>query len=78
MQQLGRPAFVDFNNPDFVKYAESFGANGCRIGAADELAPALRAALDSNILTIIDCPVDAAENLRLTERLSALAATIVR
>jgi acetolactate synthase-1/2/3 large subunit len=73
LQQFDRPAFVDFNNPDFVKYAESFGANGCRIGSADELLPALRTALSSNKLTIIDCPVCAAENLRLTQRLGAPA-----
>ena len=73
MQQFGRPAFVDFNNPDFVKYAESFGGNGCRIESADKLAPALRTALSSSKLTIIDCPVDAAENPRLAERLGALA-----
>ena len=73
MQQFDRPAFVDFTNPDFVKYAESFGANGYRIESADELAPALRTALRSNRLTIIDCPVDASENLRLTQRLGALA-----
>ena len=75
MQQFGRPAFVDFKNPDLVKYAESFGGNGCRIGSADELAPALRAALNSNKLTVIDCPVAASENLRLTERLGPLAAS---
>jgi len=69
MQQFGRSAFVEFNNPDFVKYAESFGASGYRIESADELAPALRAALSSNKVSIIDCPVDAAENLRLTHRL---------
>jgi acetolactate synthase I/II/III large subunit len=74
MQQFNRPAFVDFSNPDFVKYAESFGAHGIRIKTADELAPALRSALSSNKLTIIDCPVDAAENLRLTQKLGALAA----
>jgi acetolactate synthase I/II/III large subunit len=74
MQQFGRPAFVDFSNPDFVKYAESFGANGMHIGSAQELAPALRRALNSNQLTIIDCPVDAAENLRLTQKLGALTA----
>ena len=74
MQQFGRPAFVDFNNPDLVKYAESFGANGMRIGSADELVPALRTALNSNKLTIIDCPVDASENLRLTQRLAKLTA----
>jgi acetolactate synthase-1/2/3 large subunit len=74
MQQFNRPAFVDFNNPDFVKYAESFGANGIRIESAAGLLPALRAALSSNQLTIIDCPVDAAENLRLTQRLGPLTA----
>jgi acetolactate synthase-1/2/3 large subunit len=73
MQHFNRPAFVDFNNPDFIKYAESFGADGYRIESAEELCPALRAALNSNKLTIIDCPVDAAENLRLTQRLGALA-----
>ena len=69
MLHFGRAAFVDFQNPDLVKYAESFGGTGCRIESADELAPALRAALNSTKLTVIDCPVDASENLRLTERL---------
>jgi acetolactate synthase-1/2/3 large subunit len=73
MLQFGRPAFVDFDNPDFIKYAESFGANGYRIESADQLAPTLRMALNSNKLTIIDCPVDASENLRLTDRLRMLA-----
>jgi len=74
VQHFNRPAFVDFSNPDFVKYADSFGAHGVRIKAADELVPALRRALSSNKLTVIDCPVDAAENLRLTQKLGALAA----
>ncbi len=69
MLHFGRAAFVDFHNPDLVKYAESFGGTGYRIESADQLAPVLRAALSSNKLTVIDCPVDAAENLRLTERL---------
>ena len=69
MQQFNRPAFVDFTNPDIAKYAESFGANGFYIESADDLAPALRAALSSNRLSITDCPVDVSENLLLTERL---------
>ena len=76
MQQFDRSAFVDFHNPDFVKYAESLGATGHRIETADELAPALRTALSSNRLTIIDCPVDASENLRLSQRLGELAVPI--
>jgi thiamine pyrophosphate-dependent acetolactate synthase large subunit-like protein len=39
----------------------------------DELAPALRGALNSQTLTIIDCPVEASEKLRLTQRLDMLA-----
>ena len=39
--ELGHDVAVDFTNPDFVAYAESFGARGYRIGAAGELLPAL-------------------------------------
>ena len=34
---FGRQAAVSFGNPDFVQLAESFGARGYPIGAADEL-----------------------------------------
>jgi acetolactate synthase I/II/III large subunit len=73
-QQLkfGRSAFVDFNNPDFVRYAESFGAVGYRAAAASELAPLLAEALKQRVPTVIDCPVDYDENIRLTERLRAI------
>jgi len=73
MQQFGRSAFVEFENLDIMKYAESFGANGYRIESADELAPVLRTALNSDSLSIIDCPVDASENVLLTQRLGLLA-----
>ncbi len=72
MLRFGRPAFIGFNNPDLVKYAESFGANGFRIESTDQLAPTLRTALDSNKLSLIDCPVDGAKNLRLTQRLGMI------
>ncbi len=64
-----RSAFVEFKNPDFTKYAESFGAKAYRITSADELVPALKEALESKVPVIIDCPVDYKENFRLTERL---------
>ena len=63
---------VDFTNPDFVAYAESFGAEGVRIGSADELLPALQAALASDGVTIIACPVDYSENNKLTAMLGDL------
>ena len=69
MSQFKRKSHVDFNNPDFIRYAESFGAKGYRISHSGELMPVLRQALADNTVSIIDCPVDYSENLRLTEKL---------
>jgi acetolactate synthase I/II/III large subunit len=70
--ELGRPAFIEFTNPDFVKQAESYGAKGYRIEAADELLPTLRQALGDDTVSIIACPVDYSENLKLTDKLGEL------
>ncbi|HET8579884.1 MAG TPA: thiamine pyrophosphate-dependent enzyme, partial [Nitrospiraceae bacterium] len=70
--RFGRTSSVDFENPDFVAYAQSFGAIGSRVKGPSELEPALREALASNSPVVIDCPVDYSENNRLTERLKAL------
>lgn len=70
--ELGRHSHTGFTNPDFVSYAESFGATGYRIHAADDLLPTLRRALDDDTVSVITCPVDYTENLRLTDRLGAL------
>ena len=43
--ELGRSCDTAFGNPDFVAYAESFGARGYRIEAADQLLPTLQEAL---------------------------------
>ncbi len=69
---FGRRAAVSFDNPDFVRYAESFGARGYAIRAAGELQPTLRKALDDDAVSVIACPVDYRENARLVERLGAL------
>jgi acetolactate synthase-1/2/3 large subunit len=73
LRQLGRTTSVGFSNPDFVKYAESFGAKGYRVTSAEELLPLLKEALAQPVPAVIDCPVDYRENLRLTERLGRLA-----
>ena len=70
--ELGESMDTRFSNPDFVQYAESFGARGYRIGAADELLPSLREALASDGVSIIACPVDYAANLELTDALGEL------
>jgi acetolactate synthase-1/2/3 large subunit len=66
--QFGRKSYVNFGNPDFVKFAQSFGAVGYRIEATDELKPALQEAFSQNKPVIIDCPIDYRENLRIMER----------
>ncbi len=74
--ELGEHHYVTFGNPDVVKYAESFGAKGYRINSAEELLPTLRAALDDDGVSLIACPVDYSENLRLTDRLGELDETL--
>ncbi len=74
--QFGRTSHIKFNNPDFVKYAESFGAKGYRISAADELLPTLQKALADDTVSIIDCPVDYSENLKLTARLGGMSCPV--
>ncbi|HEY8523834.1 MAG TPA: acetolactate synthase large subunit [Acidimicrobiales bacterium] len=70
--ELGHSTHTAFGNPDFVAYAESFGARGYRIGAAGELLPTLRRALADDTVSVIACPVDYAANLQLTEQLGEL------
>ena len=69
---FGRSSHVKFTNPDFVKYAESFGAIGIRIEKTEDLMPALKSAIQNETVTLIDCPVDYRENLKLTETLGQL------
>ena len=62
--EIGKNVDTGFANPDFVAYAESFGATGYRIEAADELLPTLRAALAADTVSVIACPVDYSANLQ--------------
>jgi len=68
-RRFGRPAFVEFGNPDLVRLAESFGAAGYRVESADELAPTLRRALAEPRPAVVECPVDPRENMNLTRPL---------
>ncbi len=76
LRRYGRVAHVDFGNPDFVKYAESFGAKGYRVNAASQLLPVLRQAVADNTVVVVDCPVDYSENMKLTERMSKLVCPV--
>ncbi|MCF7984772.1 MAG: acetolactate synthase large subunit [Thiohalocapsa sp.] len=71
-RRFGRDTQIDFGNPDFVRYAESFGARGYRVDAAEQLIPVLEEALQCGTVAVVDCPVDYSQNMKLTERLAAL------
>ena len=70
--ELGEAQQTAFRNPDFVAYAESFGATGYRVESAQELLPILHTALADNTVSVVACPVDYSENLRLTDALGQL------
>ena len=56
---------LTFGNPDFVKYAESYGAKGSRVERADGLIPALEAAFKGGGLHLVSVPIDYSENTRV-------------
>jgi acetolactate synthase-1/2/3 large subunit len=76
MNDFGRTSNVKFTNPDFVKYAQSFGAQGYRIEKGEDLLPTLKNALADNTVSIIDCPVDYSENLKLTAKLGEMVCPV--
>ncbi|MEH6575722.1 MAG: acetolactate synthase large subunit [Amphritea sp.] len=53
---------LDLGNPDFVKYAQSYGAKGHRVKAADELVPLIQSCMQDAAVHVIDVPVDYSEN----------------
>ena len=53
---------LTYGNPDFVKYAESYGAHGHRVESAEHLTKVLAETLDSPGVHLIDCPVDYSDN----------------
>src|SRR5215831_11901645 len=56
---------LTFGNPDFVKYAEAYGARGWRVEKADGLAPTMEAAFKAGGVQLITVPVDYSENIRV-------------
>jgi acetolactate synthase-1/2/3 large subunit len=53
---------LDYANPDFVKYAESYGAVGMRVREGDDLSELLRRAFSLNTVVLIECPIDYSVN----------------
>jgi len=59
---------LEFGNPDFVAYAESYGAKGYRVEQADDLRSLLDKCLTEGGVNVIECPIDYAENSSLARR----------
>jgi len=49
--------------PDYIKIAESYGAQGIRAQSLDELEKAIKVALKSDVATVIDIPIDPEEDV---------------
>ena len=49
--------------PDYVKLAESYGAQGLRVQSLNELEKAIKAGLSSDVATVIDIPIDPEEDV---------------
>ena len=63
------PTFgMDMGNPDFVAYAQSYGAHGHRPSSAAEFAPMLQKCLDTPGVHLIDVPIDYSDNDRILNR----------
>jgi acetolactate synthase-1/2/3 large subunit len=56
---------LTFGNPDFVKYADSYGATGTRVTATGDLLPTLEAAFRAGGVHLIAVPIDYTENTRV-------------
>jgi acetolactate synthase-1/2/3 large subunit len=58
----------DLANPDFVKFAESFGAMGLRASTPEELRVALRKAFAADGPVVIEVPFDDLPDWRPLDR----------
>jgi len=76
LRHFGRATDIEFTNPDFVMLAESFGAKGYRVESVEDFIPTMNKALNDGTVSIVDCPVDYAENMKLTEQLTSLKSLI--
>ncbi|MGE6696655.1 acetolactate synthase large subunit [Hyphomonas sp. NPDC076900] len=62
----GFPDFgMSFGNPDFVAYAQAYGAKGSRVTAVEDLVPTLEAAFAGGGVHLVDVPIDYSENTRV-------------
>ncbi len=60
---------LEYNNPDFVKYAESYGAFGHRIESSDDFVAKFTECISTKGVHVIDVPVDYSLNHEILNEL---------
>lgn len=56
---------LEFSNPDFVKYAESYGATGHRVESAEGLTATFEKAFSAGGVHLVETPMDYSENTKV-------------
>ncbi|MGK0501226.1 MAG: acetolactate synthase-1/2/3 large subunit [Oceanicoccus sp.] len=59
---------LDYGNPDFVKYAGSYGAQGHRVESSDALVPLLESCLATQGVHVVDVAIDYSDNDKILNR----------
>ncbi len=79
-EEMGFPDYgLSYDNPDFVRYAEAYGASGHRIESPGELEPLLRERLAAPGVDLIEVPVDySADHRILNEEIPELVRSMER
>ena len=74
--QFGTHTDLSFNNPDWLKLADSFGWHGHFVDNSMDLASTLEHAFNEQGPSLVVVPIDYRENMKLTERLGDIACPI--
>ena len=74
-EEMGFPDFgLSYGNPDFVAYAEAYGARGHRVRRAADFVPLLEGAVQASGVDLIELPISYAHDNRvLNEEIPSLA-----
>lgn len=65
-QNMGFKNFgMNFDNPDFIKYADAYGANGFKIDSIENFKKVLNECLNNKGINIIEVPINYSENAKI-------------
>jgi acetolactate synthase-1/2/3 large subunit len=74
--EFGKHTDLSFNNPDWLKLAESFDWSGHKVSNSKDLVHTLEKAFNEEGPSLVVVPIDYRENMILTERLGNIACPI--